>query len=78
MKDNIWVNNGEIPDNKIDDDKNGYVDDYYGVDIVAKTGVIATVHTKSTNIINDKIFFIVLSSYSVTVTSISLYSCIPW
>ncbi len=26
----IWVNKNEIPDNKIDDDKNGYVDDVYG------------------------------------------------
>ena len=27
---NIWVNTGEIPDNLIDDDGNGYVDDYRG------------------------------------------------
>jgi subtilisin family serine protease len=27
---NIWTNPGEIPDNSIDDDSNGYVDDYYG------------------------------------------------
>jgi subtilisin family serine protease len=30
--DNIWVNEGEIPDNDIDDDNNGYIDDYYGYD----------------------------------------------
>lgn len=30
LKDVIWVNKGEIPDNGIDDDKNGYVDDVYG------------------------------------------------
>ena len=35
---NIWRNTAEIPDNGIDDDKNGYVDDYYGVDIVAGKG----------------------------------------
>lgn len=29
---NMWVNNGEIPDNGIDDDGNGYVDDYLGWD----------------------------------------------
>ncbi len=30
LKDNIWVNPGEIPDNGIDDDQNGYVDDING------------------------------------------------
>jgi len=30
--DNIWINEDEIPDNEIDDDNNGYVDDYKGYD----------------------------------------------
>lgn len=30
LKDQLWVNEDEIPDNGIDDDKNGYVDDVYG------------------------------------------------
>ncbi len=30
LKGKIWVNEDEIPDNGIDDDKNGYVDDRYG------------------------------------------------
>lgn len=30
--DNLWVNWREIPDNGIDDDNNGYIDDYYGWD----------------------------------------------
>ncbi len=34
LNDNMWVNTGEIPDNSIDDDGNGYVDDYYGWDWV--------------------------------------------
>jgi subtilisin family serine protease len=38
LSQNIWVNADEIPDNGIDDDKNGYVDDYYGVNIVAGKG----------------------------------------
>ena len=29
---NMWTNPGEIPNNGIDDDANGYVDDYYGYD----------------------------------------------
>jgi len=31
---NIWVNQGEIPGNGIDDDNNGYVDDVIGYDFV--------------------------------------------
>ncbi len=30
LKDNIWINKDEIPGNKIDDDKNGFVDDISG------------------------------------------------
>jgi cell wall-associated protease len=30
LKQNIWVNAGEIPNNGIDDDKNGFVDDIHG------------------------------------------------
>ena len=30
IKDNIWINEDEIPDNNIDDDHNGYVDDLHG------------------------------------------------
>jgi subtilisin family serine protease len=29
---NIWTNTGEIPGNALDDDHDGYVDDYYGYD----------------------------------------------
>ena len=30
LKDNMWVNKGEIADNGIDDDGNGYIDDVHG------------------------------------------------
>ncbi len=30
LKDNLWINAKEIPNNGIDDDKNGYIDDIYG------------------------------------------------
>lgn len=33
MKENIWVNHLEIPNNGMDDDSNGYVDDYRGWNI---------------------------------------------
>lgn len=32
LADNIATNGGEIPNNGVDDDRNGYVDDYYGWD----------------------------------------------
>ena len=30
LKENIWINKNEIPDNGIDDDENGYIDDIHG------------------------------------------------
>jgi len=38
LKPNMWVNPGEIPDNNIDDDKNGVVDDVYGFNAVDNDG----------------------------------------
>lgn len=35
---NIWVNPGEIPNNGIDDDGNGYIDDIHGIDTVNADG----------------------------------------
>jgi len=32
---NLWTNADEIPDNGVDDDSNGYIDDYYGWDFVS-------------------------------------------
>ncbi|MDO8657265.1 MAG: S8 family serine peptidase [Candidatus Levybacteria bacterium] len=32
IKDNMWVNTAETPNNGVDDDGNGYMDDYYGWD----------------------------------------------
>jgi subtilisin family serine protease len=32
LRNNIWVNQDEIPGNGLDDDRNGYVDDVYGYD----------------------------------------------
>lgn len=37
---NTWINTGEIKDNAIDDDKNGYVDDYFGFDFVNNKTII--------------------------------------
>lgn len=37
LKDNIWRNRAEIPNNQIDDDGNGFVDDYMGWQLVFNT-----------------------------------------
>jgi len=37
LKDNMWVNPLEIPDNGIDDDKNGYIDDIHGWNFIGGT-----------------------------------------
>ena len=34
LKNNIWVNTKEIPNNAIDDDGNGYIDDIHGINTV--------------------------------------------
>jgi serine protease len=41
FEDNLWVNHGEIPGNGIDDDGNGYVDDYLGWSIVTNSDNIS-------------------------------------
>ena len=38
LADNMWVNTAETPDNGVDDDGNGYIDDYYGIDLIAGQG----------------------------------------
>lgn len=41
LKANMWVNADEVPDNGIDDDNNGYIDDVHGVnfvDLIDKNG----------------------------------------
>ncbi len=37
---NMWVNKGEIPDNGIDDDGNGYIDDVHGYNFTDNKGSI--------------------------------------
>jgi subtilisin family serine protease len=34
LNQNMWTNPGEIPENGIDDDANGYIDDYSGYDFL--------------------------------------------
>ncbi|MFM7730747.1 MAG: S8 family serine peptidase, partial [Flavobacteriales bacterium] len=41
ISDNHWVNEAEIPGNGVDDDGNGYVDDYHGWNINTQNDIIA-------------------------------------
>lgn len=38
LKNKMWVNKSEIPNNKTDDDGNGYIDDVYGYNFYDKNG----------------------------------------
>lgn len=40
LQDNIWINENEVPNNGIDDDDNGWVDDYYGYNSILGNGNI--------------------------------------
>lgn len=39
LKDNMWVNKGEIPGNGIDDDQNGYIDDVHGYNFRSESNI---------------------------------------
>ena len=38
LKQNVWHNSHEVNGNGKDDDKNGYVDDYYGLNVIKGKG----------------------------------------
>lgn len=50
LKFNLWVNKKEIPDNGIDDDKNGYIDDINGWNFVDNNNKIQDRHGHGTHI----------------------------
>jgi subtilisin family serine protease len=53
LKNVIWTNAGEIPDNGIDDDKNGYIDDVHGWSFIGgKNGDIADEATELARIVH--------------------------
>ncbi len=47
LKNNIWKNSKEIPDNKLDDDRNGYIDDVYGWNFVEQNNDVSISVVKS-------------------------------
>ncbi|NRB61899.1 MAG: S8 family serine peptidase, partial [Saprospiraceae bacterium] len=48
--DNLWINHAEIPDNGLDDDNNGYVDDYYGWNAEERNGNISSSNFHGTRV----------------------------
>ena len=38
LRENLWVHEGEIPTNGVDEDGNGLIDDVYGYDFVSEDG----------------------------------------
>ena len=50
LKDNIWTNAGEVPDNDIDDDGNGYVDDVNGWDFLVNDNDPRDAHGHGTHV----------------------------
>ncbi len=48
--DNVWVNEAEIPDNGIDDDGNGYIDDYTGWDFANSDNDPSDFHGHGTHV----------------------------
>lgn len=38
LQNRLWINHHEIPENGIDDDMNGYIDDYFGYNTIAGNG----------------------------------------
>jgi len=47
---NMWINPDEIPDNKIDDDENGCIDDIYGCDFANDDGDPFDDHSHGTHV----------------------------
>lgn len=50
LKKNLWVNKGEIPNNGVDDDKNGFVDDVHGWNFVANNNQLTDNHGHGTHV----------------------------
>lgn len=49
LKANLWTNSGEIPNNGIDDDGNGYIDDVHGYNFVSNNATL-TAHRHGTHV----------------------------
>ena len=50
LKNNIWTNKDEIPDNGIDDDNNGYIDDIHGWNYISDSNDVMDGHGHGTHV----------------------------
>ena len=50
LRDNMFVNSGEIPNNGRDDDGNGFIDDYYGYDFAYNDGNPSDINGHGTHV----------------------------
>ena len=50
LKNQLWVNSDEIPNNGIDDDKNGFIDDIHGWNFVNNNNKIQDTHGHGTHV----------------------------
>lgn len=50
LAENVWKNVNEIPNNNIDDDNNGYIDDYYGFNFDNNTSDVMDFHGHGTHV----------------------------
>lgn len=50
LKNKMWENTDEIIGNSIDDDKNGYIDDYYGWDFIYNTSDVTPLGSHGTQV----------------------------
>ena len=50
LKNNLWINKGEVPNNGKDDDKNGFIDDIHGWNFVHNNNNIQDLHGHGTHI----------------------------
>ncbi|WKZ56542.1 MAG: S8 family peptidase [Bdellovibrionota bacterium] len=47
---NIWTNPDEIPENGLDDDGNGYIDDIHGINAITNSGLLIDDHGHGTHV----------------------------
>ncbi len=77
---NIWINPGEIPNNGIDDDGNGYIDDVYGWDFRHDDNDPSDQHGHGTHVggtigaVGNNLLGVTGVNWNVSVMAIKIYS----